>query len=89
MMSFYKSVIAVHKFDGIREILLKKKAKKKRNPKKSHSHTQNIPFCNASFYKIFFLICLFYLFLRKLKEGILPLNSNHTSTSFAVTLLAQ
>ena len=28
MMSFYKSVIGVHKFNGIREILLKKKAKK-------------------------------------------------------------
>ena len=28
MMSFYKSIIAVHKFDGIREILLKKKQKK-------------------------------------------------------------
>lgn len=89
-MSFYKSVIGVHKFNGIREILLKKKNKKKRNPKKSHSPLiPKTSFCNASFYKIFFLICLFYLFLRKLKEGILPLNSNHTSTSFAVTLLAQ
>ena len=28
MMSFYKSVIGVHKFNGIREILLKKKTKK-------------------------------------------------------------
>lgn len=28
MMSFYKSVIGVHKFNGIREILLKKKQKK-------------------------------------------------------------
>ena len=37
MMSFYKSVIGVHKFNGIREILLKKKSKQKRNPKKSHS----------------------------------------------------